>query len=45
MAKGQSKKCRLYDERRKRCIGLKELYCEFEKKPCKFFKPKEGQSK
>lgn len=33
--------CRFYDRVRKKCIALKEVYCDKEEKMCAFFK-KEG---
>lgn len=32
--------CRFYDNKRKKCIALKKLYCELEEKQCVFYKKK-----
>ncbi len=32
--------CRFYDKGRKKCIALKELYCDKEEKACVFYKKK-----
>ena len=34
--------CKFYNETRKRCNALKEIYCEKDEgKPCSFYKPKQ----
>lgn len=33
--------CRFYDRERKKCIALKEVYCDKEEKMCVFFKERE----
>lgn len=30
--------CRFYDKKRKRCIALKEVYCDIEENMCVFYK-------